>query len=267
MTWFFEDDIRSGLNRLALGLRIRVVLVAVGVPLWTWTMQARHPGQATIEGVMWIAFPLTDLLMASGGYRMGARSAGMAMLMALMLDGYAGLIGLSGSVLGRGQVPFAMGAAEFIALIGTFSALAWLRGPVEDVDHRYLERRIYRAMAHVAVSIGCVLIVRTVMWQGLFKGWAALIVAGAVVMLVVLSLTDVAAVFRLAADAEAQLVDADGDPISDAPDRPTAPLPERAIPGYSTDPPARQSRPSRGDRPAIPGYHHQRRQPREGDHD
>lgn len=276
MRWFFEDEIRSGLKRLALGLQIRVILVAVGIPLWTWALQYRHPGQATIEGIFWICFPLTDLLMASGGYKMGARSGGAAMLVALLLDVYAGLIGLSGSELGRPQVPFAMGGAELIALIGTFSALAWLRGPIEDVDHDYLEGRIYRAMASVIASVACVLVVRAVMWRGMFDGWAALIVAGAVVLLVLISITDVASVLRMAANAEARLVD-EREAISDDPASEVDPrtqrhqlLADRAVRGYESIPPA--ARPGRGgeragEGPAIPGYHHRRRRDSEGEHD
>lgn len=238
MTWMFEEEMRQGLRRLAFGLQLRIALVAVGMPLWVWAVDARHPSQAWAEGAFWLLAPLTDLIMAWGASRLGARAGSIGLLSAGMINLYAAIIGFSGSELGKGQIPFAMSLAELVAFIGTFSVLAYIRGPVEDAQRAGLARRVYRAMALVAVSGACVLVVRMVMWQGLFEGLAALIVAGVVVLLVIMGLLAVVSVYRAAE--VAQGVDDDDD--REAPRR----LQPRAAEG-----------PPRGQRPrrAIGGYH------------
>jgi hypothetical protein len=228
MTYFFDEDMRSGLKRLAFGLQVRIVLVAIGIPLWVWMMQTRHPQQAWVEGAFWLVCPLTDLMMAWGAHRMGSRAGATALLLAGLANLYAGLIGFSGSALGRGQIPFAMGFAELVALIGVFSTLAFLRGPVEDSGHGGLSSRIYKAMAHVFISLACILIVRSVMWQGYFAGLAATIVASVVVVLVIIALLEVVSVLGVSADAEGVLP---ADVVDAAPDAPVR-LARRAVPGY-----------------------------------
>ena len=235
MTWLFEDEMRQGLRRLAFGLRVRIVLVAVGMPLWVWAVEARHPAQAWAEGAFWLVAPLTDLMMAWGASRLGARAGTIALLSAGMINLYVAAIGFSGSELGRGQVPFAMSLGELVAFIGMFSVLAYVRGPVEDARRAALARRVYRAMVLVAVSIACVFMVRTVMWQGLFEGLAALIVAVAVVGLVIMALLDVGSVLRAAERAE---IDDDEDEDDRAPPSGTDRRPDRprrAVEGYHAD--------------------------------
>ena len=236
MTWLFEDEMRQGLRRLAFGLQVRIVLVAVGMPLWVWAVESRHPMQAWAEGAFWLVCPLTDLIMAWGASRLGARAGSIGLLTAGMINLYAAAIGFSGSELGRGQIPFALGLGELVAFIGTFSVLAYVRGPIEDAQRAALARRIYRAMALVAVSIACVLIVRAVMWQGLFEGLSALIVAGVVVALVIMGLLDVVAVFRATEMAEG--------PDDDDRERPKR---------HGQAPPA--ERPRERPRRAVGGYH------------
>ncbi|MGK0360909.1 MAG: hypothetical protein ACI9U2_003223 [Bradymonadia bacterium] len=250
MTWLFEDEMRQGLRRLAFGLQVRIVLVAVGMPLWVWAVQARHPTQAWAEGAFWLVCPLTDLIMAWGASRLGARAGSIALLAAGMINLYAAVIGFSGSELGRGQIPFAMSLAEVVAFIGTFSALAYVRGPVEDAKRAALARRIYRAMAVLVVSISCVLIVRSVMWQGLFEGLAALIVAGAVVALVIMGLLEVVGVLRAAEMAEGQREHDRKD------DRPASPV-DRPRDDRPRDDRPRDSRDRRASKPrrAVGGYH------------
>lgn len=228
MTYVLDDEIRGGLRRLSWGLQLRIVLVAVGIPLWVWTVQARHPAQAWIEGAFWLISPLTDLLMAWGAHRMGARAGAAALLMAAVADLYAGLVGFSGSVLGRGQIPFAMSFAELLGLLGLFSTLAFLRGPVEDAGENALASRIYRAMAQVIICLACSLVVRVVMWQGYFAGLAATIIASAVVVLVIVALLEVLAVLRMCGELTGSHapLDADGDPATPLPQAP------RAVPGY-----------------------------------
>lgn len=265
-TWFFDEQIRTGLKRMALGLQVRAILAAVGIPLWTWAVENRHPGQAWIEGAFWIIAPLADLLMTSGAYRIGAKAGGVALIITTVLDLYAATVGLSGSVIGLEQVPFATSGAELMAIIGTVSVLAWLRGPIEDIDHDYLEGRIYRAMTLIVVGGACALMVRAVMWQGMFEGLAALIVAGSVVALMVLALMAVIRVLRLAADSE--LVK-ERPPARDAAERPD--LVWCAVPADAVDdldpPSGRPRRDSADDLPAIPGYHHLRSQRSEHEHD
>lgn len=246
MTWLFEDEMRQGLRRLAFGLQVRIVLVAVGMPLWVWAVQAQHPMQAWSEGAFWLVCPLTDFTMAWGASRLGARAGTIALLAGGMINLYAAAIGFSGSEIGRGQIPFAMSLAELVAFIGTFSVLAYVRGPVEDAQRAVLARRIYRSMAFLAVSIACVLIVRSVMWQGLFEGLAALIVAGAVVALVIMGLLGVVGVFRAAEMAEgaqerdhrddrpAPPADRSRDRPRDSRDRRDS-KPRRAVGGYHAD--------------------------------
>ncbi|MCB1641453.1 MAG: hypothetical protein KDI37_06955 [Xanthomonadales bacterium] len=194
MAKVLEAGEESALARFTLGLTIRTVMAAVGVPLLVLATQYDHPLGPWLHRLLWVVGPLGGVLMASGAQGFRTHAAGLAFGLATASEIYAAFMGFYDSPLSVEQVPVAEAITELLGLIGMLSMVASIRGSAEDAQAPALVARCHRASANLLVAFVCLLIVRVVMWQGGFAGLSAIIIAGVVVAFVTVALLNVLSV-------------------------------------------------------------------------